>query len=220
METIFKDPKFGLRRSTFIENAIKQGFNMKDAINYYNKNQLSQVHKHKNRDVKKFTPITSQYVKHMFQVDLIDMKNISRSNKGIYYILTVIDIYSRYAILEPIYRKTASIMKKAFENVFDRIGTPNVIITDNGLEFKNSKVRQLFKSKNIKHDMNEPGDHFKMGIIERFNKTIKELIYKYLDHISSNKYIDKLSDFEYNYNNTTHGSIKQRRIDVFKNNRN
>ena len=49
---------------------------------------------------------------------------------------------------------------------------------------------------------------------ERFIKTIKKRIYKYVTSISKNVYIDKLDDIVYEYNNTYHITIKMKPIDV------
>ena len=52
---------------------------------------------------------------------------------------------------------------------------------------------------------------------ERFIRTLKNKIYKYMTSISKNVYIDKLNDITNKYNNTYHRTIKMKPIDV-KNN--
>ena len=52
---------------------------------------------------------------------------------------------------------------------------------------------------------------------ERFIRTLKNKIYKYMTSISKNVYIDKLDDITNKYNNTYHRTIKMKPIDV-KNN--
>ena len=49
---------------------------------------------------------------------------------------------------------------------------------------------------------------------ERFIKTIKNKIYKYMTSILQNVYIDKLDDIVNEYNNTYHRTIKMKPIDV------
>ena len=49
---------------------------------------------------------------------------------------------------------------------------------------------------------------------ERFIRTLKNKIYKYLISISKNMYIDKLNDIADGYNNTHHRTIKMKSIDV------
>ena len=54
----------------------------------------------------------------------------------------------------------------------------------------------------------------KSVVAERFIRTLKSKIYKYMTSISKNVYIDKLDDTEYEYNNTYHTTIKMKPIDV------
>ena len=54
----------------------------------------------------------------------------------------------------------------------------------------------------------------KSVIAERFIRTIKNKIYKYMTSISNNVYIDKLDDIVKKYNNTYHKSIKMKPVDV------
>ena len=57
---------------------------------------------------------------------------------------------------------------------------------------------------------NEP----KSVVAERFIRTIKNKIYKYMTSISKNVYIDKLDNIEYKYNNKKHRTIIMKPIDV------
>ena len=54
----------------------------------------------------------------------------------------------------------------------------------------------------------------KSVVAERFIKTLKGKIYKYMTSISKNVYIDKLDDIVDEYNNTYHTTIKMKPIDV------
>ena len=54
----------------------------------------------------------------------------------------------------------------------------------------------------------------KSVVAERFIRTLKSKIYKYMTSISKNVYIDKLDDKVDEYNNTYHATIKMKPIDV------
>ena len=54
----------------------------------------------------------------------------------------------------------------------------------------------------------------KSVIAERFIRTLKNKVYKYMTSISKNMYIDKLDDIVKKYNNTYHTSIKMKPADV------
>ena len=49
---------------------------------------------------------------------------------------------------------------------------------------------------------------------QRFIRTLKTKIYKYMTSISKNVYIDKLDDIVNEYNNTYHRTIKMKPVDV------
>ena len=48
----------------------------------------------------------------------------------------------------------------------------------------------------------------KFDVAERFIRTLKNKIYKYVTSVSKNVYIDKLDDIVHEYNNTYHRTIK------------
>ena len=80
------------------------------------------------------------------------------------------------------------------------------LTTDKGSEFISSTWKKLMKDHNISHFLADEGDHNKMGMIERFNRTIKLLISKYQSMHKTKKWIDAIQDLVDNYNNTVHSS--------------
>ena len=54
----------------------------------------------------------------------------------------------------------------------------------------------------------------KSVVAERFIRTIKNKVYKYMTSVSKNVYIDKLDDIVDEYNNTEHRTIKIKPINV------
>ena len=49
--------------------------------------------------------------------------------------------------------------------------------------------------------------------VERFIRTLKTKIYKYMTSVSKNVYINKLDDIVNEYNNTYHRTIKMKPVD-------
>ena len=90
---------------------------------------------------------------------------------------------------------------------------PNKI--NKGPEFHNSHFKKWLKDNNI--EMYPTHNEGKYVVTERFIRTIKNKIYKYMTSISKNVYINKLDDIVDEYNNTCHRTIKMKPIDV-KNN--
>ena len=54
----------------------------------------------------------------------------------------------------------------------------------------------------------------KSVVAERFIRTLKTKIYKYMASVSKNAFIDKLDDIVGEYNNTYHRTIKMKLVDV------
>ena len=52
-----------------------------------------------------------------------------------------------------------------------------------------------------------------MCFAERYIRTLKNKIYKYMTSLSKNVYIDKLDDI-YKYSNTYHSVVKMKYVDV------
>ena len=54
----------------------------------------------------------------------------------------------------------------------------------------------------------------KSVVVERFNRTLKKKIYKYMTSILKNVYIGKLDDAVNKYNNAYHRTTKMKPVDV------
>ena len=99
-----------------------------------------------------------------------------------------------------------SILKKS-----DR--KPNKIWVDKGGEFYNRSMKSCLEKKND-IEMYSTHNEGKSIVAQRFIRTIKNKIYKYMTSISKNVYIDKLDDMVHKYNNTKHRTIIMKPIDV------
>ena len=54
----------------------------------------------------------------------------------------------------------------------------------------------------------------KSVVAERFIRTLKNKIYKYMTSVSKNGYIHKLADIVNKYNNRYHSTIKMKPVDI------
>ena len=141
----------------------------------------------------------------LFQADLVDMSAMARQNDGNRYLLTCIDVFSKRAWAVPLKNKSGETVKAAFEDIFkDEI--PNMLQTDKGTEFLNSTVQALFAQHDIKHYTSENED-IKAAVVERFNRTLKNKMWRYFTYAKTQKYFDVLDEMIESYNNTYHRSI-------------
>ena len=89
---------------------------------------------------------------------------------------------------------------------------PNKIWVDKGNEFYNNSFKKWLQDNDIvMYSTNNKG---KSAVAERFIRTLKNKIYKYMTAISKNLYIDKLDDIVQEYNNTYHTTIIMKPVDV------
>ena len=145
--------------------------------------------------------------------DLADMQLLSRYNKGIRFLLCVIDIFSKYAWVVPLKDKKGISIVKAFQIILKQSNRKrNKIWVDKGSEFYNAFFKKWLQDNDIV--MYSTHNEGKSVVAERFIRTLKSKIYKYMTSISKNVYIDKLDDIVNEYSNTYHTTIKMKPIDV------
>ena len=101
----------------------------------------------------------------------------------------------------------------AFQKILDDSKRkPDKIWVYKGSRFYNNSFKKWIKENDI--EMYSTNNEGKSVIAERFIRTLKNKIYKYMTSISKNVYIDKLDDIVKKYNNTYHTSIKMKPVDV------
>ncbi|GBO35578.1 hypothetical protein AVEN_36163-1 [Araneus ventricosus] len=127
----------------------------------------------------------------LWQSDLVDLQKLSRFNRGYRYIITIIDVMSRYLRAFPIKDKKASTIAKVFRKVFKEV-RPKNIQTDKGSEYHNKTVRDLFKKHNIHHYSTK--SEAKCAILERAHKTLQNKMYRVFTHRNSYKFRFAVND--------------------------
>ena len=139
------------------------------------------------------------------------MQSLSRYNKGFKYLLCAIDLFSKYAWVIPIKDKKGTSIVNAFKKIISK-RKPNKIWVYQGSEFYNNTFKDFLKTNNI--EMYSTFNESKSAVAERFIRTLKNKIFKYVTTISKNVYIDVLDDIVNKYNNTICRTIKIKPIDV------
>ena len=72
-----------------------------------------------------------------WRADLVEMQPYARENKGIKYLLTIIDLLSKFAWAVPVKRQTAQDVTVAMDS-FQQVRVPSNLRTDEGKEFYNA----------------------------------------------------------------------------------
>ncbi|XP_015601788.1 uncharacterized protein LOC107270880 [Cephus cinctus] len=103
-----------------------------------------------------------------WQADLVNMSAYARENRGYRYLLTVIDIFSKFAWAVPTKSKNAKDVTAALRSVLAKGRIPKKLHVDQGREFYNSEFKDLMQKHEVKTILKRP--KFKIGDRVRISK--------------------------------------------------
>ena len=155
------------------------------------------------------------YINEIHSTDLVDMTQYSKINKGYKYIFTNIDVFSKILYAFPLKSKKIQDMKSCFEKIFKN-NKPKFIWSDKEPAFLSKEMQQFFKDNNVK--IYHTNSHLKAVVIERFNRSLRELMMKEFVKNNNTIWYNILPKLIKIYNNRYHSTIKMKPIEVNKNN--
>lgn len=139
----------------------------------------------------------------LYQADLVEMIPYAGVNRGNRYILVVINAFSKYVWAYPVKRKTGRDVTEAMKKVLTSVkSTPKNIQTDMGKEFYNKEFQTLMEKFDINHYSSY--SNLKSSIVERCNRTLKNMMWKQFSLQGTYKWLDLLPKIVKRYNETTH----------------
>ena len=151
-----------------------------------------------------------------FDADLASLITYADENDGYKYLLVVIDIFSCYGWVEPLKDKTAREIVNAFDKILSEGHVPKCLRSDTAKDFTSEHFQEYLKSKDIAHIVTH--SEKQANYVERFIKTLKSKIFRYMIEKNSAKYIDILPKIVDSYNRTWHSGIRSEPINVNKQN--
>lgn len=150
------------------------------------------------------------------QADLVEMIPYASQNNGAKYILTVINVFSKKAYARALKNKTGLEVTKAMESILKSLGhSIHNLHVDNGKEFYNKPMKMMLKKRNI--NMYSTFSTKKAAIVERFNRTLKNKMWKRFSLNGSHKWVKILQSLIDDYNTSIHRTIKMKPNDVKQN---
>ena len=155
--------------------------------------------------------VKTSYVGDILAIDLVEIKNLGRLVKEYKFLLTCIDIYSKYVWVIPLKTKSAEEVLNGFKQIDCK--TITNLWSDEGKEFYNSIFKKYCKERNI--NLYHTYSGMKSVFIERFNRTLKEMIYKYVALNKNDDVIGLLSKIVKTYNGVKHKSTGKKPKDIF-----
>ena len=103
-------------------------------------------------------------------------------------------------------------MGAAFEKIFVEC-TPVFLQTDRGVVFLNHQVQDILRKHDVRH-YSSLNDDIKAACAERFNRTLKSRLYRYMTHHHTSRWVVVFQPIVDSYNRTVHRSIGMSPIDV------
>lgn len=173
------------------------------------------LHRSVNRKFKR-VPTYADRIDSVWQLDTADVRHLAQYNSKVKYLLMIIDVLSRFAFVAPMTNKSAARVTECFKKIkkqFNR--SPKCVVSDPGLEFR-GKFTDYLKSAGIKQILLRVEQ--KAPYAERFIRTIKEKMVKYMTHNDTKSYLEVLPDIVRGYNTAVHRITKMKPIDVSRNN--
>ena len=122
----------------------------------------------------------------IWAADLADMQAFSKFNRGVKYLLAVIDVFSKYGWLIPLKDKTGKSVASALKTIFKE-RKPEKMWVDKGKAFYNKDVKELIELYSTENEE-------KSSVVERWIRTMKENMWKYFTTNSTNVYVYVLPD--------------------------
>ena len=206
------------------QNAPKDG-----QVLDFQSNEVLAAELHKEyRNNKKYLKIKVFNKDDIWSADLIETVN-SKNNDNFRYILTIIDLYTRFAWAIPLKNKTSNSIKEAFETLFENTPDnglwpagsriPKKLYVDMGKEFYNKIFQDFLNDNEIEiYSTYNQLDERTQGlshnpIIERF----KSLMYKKFTENGNRIRIKDLPELIDFYNNKIHRTIRVTPTEAFEN---
>jgi hypothetical protein len=199
---VYYDPNTGFSgiEKTY-QTLKKMGSNIKreEIKKFLEKQEVVQINKKNYGKPGSFVP---PYPLFEFQIDLIYLEN-KHLNKASYG-LVCIDTFSKKGDVELLKRKSAPQVTEAMGKILNRMGIPKSVYCDEGSEFNNAEFKKLMNDNKI--ELIFTLRHAPM--VERLNRTLKELLNKYLQSTDTKTITNVLPKILRNYNSSYHKTIR------------
>ena len=216
LKDIYYDPSRGFvsldklwRRAKEVDPTIKHS----EVKEFLQSQPTWQINKRSKKPTS-YRSVTAPYPGFSFQMDLMVYSRFKIHNYQ--YLLTCIDVNSRFAQARALTNREAPTILRAIKEIFGVMGVPKNLNTDN--EFvQSAKIRDYLLGQGITMYVSDPDELHKNAIVERFHLTLATMLQKWRTSKPGlrdwTKVLQPMID---NYNTSVHSSIKERPVDVFE----
>ena len=169
------------------------------------------------------------YKDETWSADLIDKSSLSKYKNNYKFILTVIDIFTKYAWAIPLKNKSGLSLTNGFKTILSEgpqggseSRKPEQLWVDRGSEFYNKTLKSLLKEYGTGKaasgiELYSTYSDLKALFIERFNRTLLHIRNKPIFINGDGNWVNILNDAVVTYNNKTHSTINMTPVDASNN---
>jgi len=219
LKSIYYDPESGfcsaqelLSRAQLVDKSI----NASIVKHWLTGQQTYTLHKNARRHYPRNRVLVSS-IDEQWQADLVDLSSLSKFNDNNKFLLTCIDLFSKFGFTEPVKTKAAGPVQHAFQKMLITSGRkPQKLQTDAGTEFLNKDFQRFLKQNDIVYFNTK--SELKASVVERFNRSIKTRMWRYFTENNTYRYIDVLPKLLIAYNTSRHRTIGMAPNEVTKKN--
>lgn len=132
------------------------------------------------------------------------------SRSGNRFLLVAVDVFSKFAIIKAVRNETAKAVTEFVKNdVVLKFACPEIIVSDNGVQYKSNLFREFIDSKGIK--MWYTANYFAQGNqTECVNKVIGNALRIFLrEDVDHKKWDEKINEIANAINSSTHSTTQK-----------
>ncbi|CAM9729647.1 unnamed protein product, partial [Heterosigma akashiwo] len=216
LKNVYYDARYGLKSPVKMATTFKLLFPESEItkaaiIKWVKDQQVQQLQ----QEVKKpiiYSTIVAPMVRHQYYIDIMIYNRYAYGHYK--YVLGCIDVYSRFVHTVALTNRREETILKALKLTFKKMGFPKNINADQ--EFNTKKLNNFFKINYIQTHFShsEAPKHTKNSLIERFFRTLANMLQKYR-LVHGKNWVKALPMIIQNYNTSVHRTIKETPHDVF-----
>jgi hypothetical protein len=153
-------------------------------------------------------PITPSIPLYHWQIDVCGP--LTRASTGHRYILTCIDIYTKFVVYIPMKEISApSVARALFEEIFCSFGVAAIVQSDQGSNFNSAITKALCNIMGVKLQFSSAYHSQSQGCVERDHAVLTDHLAKYVSMEGAGEdWVNFLKPAQYCHNNTTHYTLK------------
>ncbi len=148
--------------------------------------------------------VHAKYIDEIWCMDLAYVDKLAKFNGNVKYLMVCVDVFSRFIRVQPMKAKYASDAKSAFNKMLKNGHQPKKLWVDQGTEFQG-----VFKTfcKTVGIGIYSTHSETKAALAERAIRSLKNILYRYMEDAKTDRYLPKLQQFVSTMNSRINRSI-------------